>query len=209
MSDQPTVFLVDDDDAVRDSLSLLLQTAGIPIEAYASADEFLRSYAPGRPGCLVLDMNMPDMSGAELQAELNHRACQLPVIFLTAHGDIPMTVRAIKAGALDFLTKPVQGAVLLERIQAGFSIDAERRQRLAQDHARGARLNVCFSPRELEVLKLVIDGRSNKEIAKLLGISHRTVEIYRAKVMEKTGSANVIELTRFWDAHQVHVCSKQ
>jgi FixJ family two-component response regulator len=198
MNSQTTVFLVDDDDAVRDSLTLLFETAGLAVEAYSSAETFLDAYRPERPGCLVLDVSMPGMSGTELQTELGRRDIQVPIIFLTAHGNIPMTVRAIKAGAVDFLTKPVQVRPLLERVQAAITQDFQQRERLRTEPAAAASL-ATLTPRELEVAKLLVGGRTNKEIARNLGISHRTVENHRARVMEKTHTANLIELARLME----------
>lgn len=195
MNSQPTVFLVDDDDAVRDSLALLFETAGLAAEAYPSAETFLDAYRPERPGCLVLDVSMPGMSGTDLQTELNRRDVRLPIIFLTAHGDIPMTVRTIKAGAVDFLTKPVQAKPLLERVQAAIAQDLQQRERLKLEPGAGASL-ATLTPRELEVAKLLVEGCTNKEIARRLGISHRTVENHRARVMEKTHSTHLIQLAR-------------
>lgn len=195
MNTQPTVFLVDDDDAVRDSLTLLFETAGLAAEAYPSAETFLDAYRSERPGCLVLDVSMPGMSGTDLQTALNRREIRLPIIFLTAHGDIPMTVRAIKAGAADFLTKPVQAKPLLERVQAAIVQDLQQRERMRAEPGTGATL-ATLTPRELEVAKLLVEGCTNKAIARHLGISHRTVENHRARVMEKTHSANLIQLAR-------------
>lgn len=195
----PCVYIVDDDDAVRDSLGLVLETGGIAYQAFASAEGFLQAYCPGKPGCLLLDVNMPGMRGTELQAELAHREIRLPIIFLTAHGDIPMTVRAIKAGAVDFLTKPVASELLLNRIHAVLQLEMQQYAQAIKEQALCARLN-ALTTRELEVMSLVVAGHANKEIARQLGISHRTVEIHRARVMEKTGATNVLELARFCEA---------
>jgi FixJ family two-component response regulator len=198
MSTQPCVFVVDDDDAVRDSLGLVFDTEGLAYQTFASAECFLESYGPGKPGCLVLDVNMPGLDGHELQAELNRRHIQLPIIFLTAYGDIPMTVHAIKSGAVDFLTKPVNTELLIDRVRAAIqhSINAYT-QALAQQAQRD-RLNDLTS-RELEIMGMVVAGLANKEIARLLGISHRTVEIHRARLMVKTGATNLLELVRYYE----------
>ena len=193
MNSLPVVFLVDDDAAVRDSLSLLIKTAGLSVVAYASAEDFLLGYNPDQAGCLVLDLSMPGMSGTELQAELAKRNLCLPIIFLTAHGDIPTTVRAIQAGAVDFLTKPVQAQVLLERIQAASMSDVLRRERMHIGIDNGL---TKLTPREMEIAVLLVAGETNKEIARSLGISPRTVENHRARVMEKTQVCNLIELAR-------------
>jgi FixJ family two-component response regulator len=198
MSIPSTVYLVDDDDAVRDSLALLFETAGLPVECYPSAETFLDAYRPDRAGCLVLDVSMPGLSGTELQAVLARRGFRLPIIFLTAHGDIPMTVRAIKAGAVDFLTKPVQARPLLERVQAAIAEDLRQRERLRIEPAAAAIL-ASLTPRELEVAQLLVEGRTNKEIARHLGISHRTVENHRARVMEKTRTHHLVELARLME----------
>lgn len=187
----PVVYIVDDDAAVRDGISLLCETAGLRTECHESAEAFLAAVPDDiadHPRCLVLDVRMDRMSGTELQEELNRRGSRLPVIFLTAHGDIPMTVRAMKAGAADFLTKPVNGAELLDRVQAVLARDGEalqQRERLAQ-----------LTSREHEILLLVIAGQANKEIARRLGISHRTVEIHRSHILQKTGVANMLELAQ-------------
>ena len=191
----PTVFVVDDDPAFCQSLRMLLHSAGLRVEDYPSVESFLEAGCVGRPGCLVLDVRMPGWSGLELQAYLSAQRIRMPIIFITGHGDIPMAVRAVKAGAVDFLEKPLNDEVLLERIQQALECDAERHQRelsRAQFDVRLARL----TPREKEVMQLVAAGRSNKQIAAELRISHRTVEIYRARVMEKLGVKSLGELLR-------------
>jgi FixJ family two-component response regulator len=191
----PTVFVVDDDAAVRDSVCLLLETAGLAVEAHDSAESFLAALDPQRYGCLVLDMRMPGMGGLELQAELARRGALLPIIFLTAHGDIPMTVRAMKAGAADFLTKPVDGAELIERIEAALvRARADRDSQAARQEAR-ARL-AALTEREQEILALAVAGCTNKDIARRLGISFRTVEVHRSHILLKTGAATLIELAQ-------------
>lgn len=183
MSTAPTVYVVDDDAAVRDGLAAMFDAAGLTVRTYASAKEFLQAYRPDWTGCLVLDVSMPEMTGPELHAELNRRGAQLPVIFLTAHGDIPMTVNAIKAGAVDFLTKPADGAVLLKRVRAALARNTEVSARLAD-----------LTEREREVMIRVAVGYASKEIARELNISHRTVEIHRARVMQKMKAGSVLEL---------------
>lgn len=192
----PIVYLVDDDAAVRDSLGLLCETAGLKVESYGSAEAFLEAYRPGQPGCLVLDVRMGGMSGPELHAELTRRGCPLPVIYLSGHGDIPMTVKAIKAGAMDFLTKPVSGAEFLERVQAALQQVRDQvggQEALADRHRRLAML----TPREREIMVLVLAGQANKTIAKRLGISYRTVEIHRSHLLHKAGVSNLLELAQF------------
>jgi RNA polymerase sigma factor (sigma-70 family) len=199
MSAAPTVFVVDDDAAVRDSLALLLETAGFAVETFDGARSFLDAYAPGRAGCVILDVQMPQVSGPQLQAELNRRAVDVPIIFLTGHGDIPTTVRAMKSGAIDFLTKPVEGTALLERVRAALEKSTQLREQAAAAQALLERLG-GLTPREREIMVLAAAGQSNKEIARRLGISHRTVEIHRARVMQKTGAANLVELSRLSEA---------
>lgn len=199
MNTQPCVFVVDDDDVVRDSLGLVFETAELAYQTFASAECFLESYCPDQPGCLVLDVNMPGLDGHELQAELIRRHIHLPIIFLTAYGDIPMTVRAMKAGAVDFLTKPVSTELLLDRVQAALQSEINTYAQAIKGQALCDRLNGLTS-RELEIMGMVVAGLTNKEIARRLGISHRTVEIHRAKVMEKTGATNLLELARIYEA---------
>jgi FixJ family two-component response regulator len=180
---EPTVFVVDDDEAVRAGLIALFDAAGFAVEAYAGPRAFLAAYRPERAGCLVLDVNMPDMKGPELQAELARRGSHLPIIFLTAHGDIPMTVNAIKAGAVDFLTKPADGAELLKRVRAALAQSAQAFDGLAE-----------LTAREREVMVRMAAGRSSKEIARELDISHRTVELYRSRILQKMKVRSVLEL---------------
>ncbi len=190
---QPTVFLVDDDPAIRGSLTLSLATAGLTVESYASAQDFLAAYTPERPGCLVLDVRMPEITGLELQALLTARGIRIPIIFISAHGDIPMSVKAIKAGALDFLEKPFRRAALLERIQEALAQDAAAREEKAKRAAVTARA-ARLTAREQEVLAQVVAGRSNKEIARQLNVSHRTVETYRMRIMEKLDADSLPDL---------------
>lgn len=183
---EPTVFLVDDDPAVRDALALLLSTAGFSVEVSASGEEFLETIRPGRSGCIILDMTMPGMSGFDVQTELAARHIQLPIIFLTAHGSIPMSVQALKAGAADFLEKPADGAALIERVRNALAEDADA----ARVRARFGQL----TGREREIMARVAAGLSNKEIARQLDISHRTVEVHRARLLEKMGARSAVEL---------------
>lgn len=190
----PTVFVVDDDDAMRASLRWLIGSVDLNVEAYGSAADFLECYND-RPGCLVLDVRMPGMSGLELQSELEARAISLPVIFITGHGDVPMALRAVKAGALDFLEKPFSHQELLDRIREALRADAEnRRERAARERlaARWDRL----TDREQEVADLLVTGDSNRAIAERLGISVRTVEVHRAHVMEKMRAASLANLVQ-------------
>jgi len=189
----PTVFVVDDDSALRDALRGLLGTAGLQVEAYADGPTFLDAIDGDRVGCVLLDMAMPGMSGHQVQAALKERGLDLPIIFLTGHGDIPAAVRAVRAGAVDFLEKPVRGEVLLDRVRRSLAIDAERRA--AREQAvEIKRRYATLRPREAEVMALVVTGLSNKEIAQNLGLSPRTVEVHRTHVMHKMGAANLAEL---------------
>jgi two-component system response regulator FixJ len=190
-----TVFIVDDDPALRDALSQLLQTAGLQVETYADGETFLSACRKNPPGCVVLDMAMPGMNGAQVQAALNKCDAQIPVLFLSAHGDIPMAVRALQSGAMDFLEKPVAGAVLLARVRQALEFDAQSRQaqvRRQDIRRRYARLTA----REREIMALVVSGRSNKEIARQLGVSPRTIESHRKNVMSKMGADSLVELVR-------------
>ncbi|GAB6041704.1 response regulator transcription factor [Endothiovibrio diazotrophicus] len=195
MKENTTVFVVDDDEIVCESLKWLISSIDIPVETYTSPTEFLSTFDGSRSGCLVLDVRMPEMSGLELMKKLNERDVYLPTIMMTAHGDVPMAVRAMKSGALDFVQKPFNEQELLESVQKALSVDerTRRARTLAVDVKE--RLNT-LSPREREVLALVVEGISNKEIAKRLDISYRTVEVHRAKVMDKMGVDSLPELVR-------------
>lgn len=190
---EPTVFIVDDDDAVRGALSLLVRSVGLATETYASATEFLGRFDPERPGCLVLDIRMPGMSGIELQERLCAQGATTPVLFITGHGDIPMAVRAMQAGAVDFIEKPFNEQELLDRIQRALRLDAETRRERAGKDALRMRLD-GLTVREREVMDRIVAGQANKVIALDLGLSERTVEVHRAKVMEKTGARSLAEL---------------
>jgi FixJ family two-component response regulator len=190
-----TVFIVDDDDAVRSSLRLLLKSVGLSAVAYPSARDFLAAWNPDQPSCLVLDVRMPGMSGLELQEELNRRGAIVPVIFITGHGDIPMAVEAMQHGAFDFLQKPFRDQDLIDRIQKAIARDAENRAQLLQKDRIRARYE-SLTPREREVLALVTSGKANKVMAGDLGVSQRTVEIHRARVMEKMEAASLAQLVR-------------
>ncbi len=191
----PTVFIVDDDAGVRSSIRLLLRSVGIAATPMASGQEFLAAFDPDQPGCLVLDIRMPQMSGMELQQQLNLRGAILPVIFITGHGDVPMAVEAMQHGAFDFLQKPFRDQDLIDRIQKALARDRENRAALQQHDEIRARLD-SLTPREREVLELMVQGRQNKVMAGDLGLSQRTVEIHRAHVMEKMGASSVAQLVR-------------
>ena len=187
------MFLIDDDHAVRDALELLLESAQLKTESYTRAGAFLDACDPDRPGCLVLDIRMPGMSGIELQEALAAKGIAIPVIFLTGHGNVPMSARAFRKGAVDFIEKPFDGRVLLERIQEAIRLDRSQRETGTRQAEAGARL-ASLSPREHEVMLLIVAGKVNKEIAAELNLSHRTVEIHRSRVLEKTGAHTQTDL---------------
>jgi len=207
MNTQPCVFIVDDDEAVRDGLEMVIETVGLASQTFESAEHFLQDYKPGTPGCLVLDINMPGINGDELQTELIRRNIRLPIIFLTSYGDIPMSVRTIKAGAVDFLTKPVQINLLIERIQTELQREVEMLKKNKGNLDFQNHIN-CLSLREKEILPLAIAGIANKEIAKQLGISFRTVELHRTNILRKTGTTNFLELAKKCEASGVSIGSK-
>ena len=189
------VFVVDDDEAVRDSLGMLLESVDLPCRTFASATEFLEQHDPDQHSCLVADIRMPGMSGLELQEELNRRSSTIPILFITGHGDVPMAVDAMKSGALDFIQKPFRDQDLLDRINQALEKDEESREdnrELSETRSRIARLTA----RETEVMHRVVQGQANKVIALDLGVSQRTVEIHRARVMQKMGARSLAELVR-------------
>lgn len=190
-----TVFVVDDDEAVRTSLKLLLRSVGLPVETSASAQEFLDRFDAERPGCLVLDIRMPGMSGLELQERLNAMHAMIPVVFITGHGDVPMAVEAMQHGAVDFIQKPFRDQDLLDRINQALEKDRENRAGLRERDNIRAHI-ADLTPREKEVLDLVTAGKANKVIAGDLDVSQRTVEIHRARVMEKMGASSLAHLVR-------------
>lgn len=192
---KPTVFIVDDDAAVLKGLSRLLRSAGLAVETFSSSQDFLNHYVPNTPGCLVLDVAMPGLSGLELQKALPTKGDVVPIVFLTGHGDIPMSVQAMKRGAVDFLTKPVNGDDLLQAVRA--ALEKDRVARLAR--AEVDEIQQCLAtltPREHEVLKHVISGQLNKQTAVDLGIVEKTIKVHRARMMEKMKAHSVAELVR-------------
>jgi two-component system, LuxR family, response regulator FixJ len=192
---KPVIYIVDDDDGMRRALTVLMTTVGYQPMAFPRPSEFLAKYDPNQPSCLVLDVRMPEMSGLEVQQQLNRNGALLPVILVTGHGDIPMAVQAMKDGAFDFLQKPFRDQDLLDRINAALKQDAQNREsvdRLADLRARAESL----TPREREVMGHVVDGKANKVIAIDLGLSERTVEIHRANVMEKMAARSVAHLVK-------------
>jgi FixJ family two-component response regulator len=186
------VYVVDDDEAIRDSLAFLLSSTGVSVETYASATDFLAAYDAAGPACVVLDIRMPGMSGMELQDTLLERNIRLPLIFITGHGDVPMAVEAVKKGAVDFIEKPFNDHELLLRIDRALRQQEEDVQRRSSTQARLSAL----TPREREVMEMVVTGKLNKTIADQLGISIKTVEAHRAKVMEKMQAKSLADLVQ-------------
>ncbi len=187
------VYVIDDDAAVRDSLALLVRSVGLESRTFASATEFLCAFDSGMDGCLVVDIRMPGMSGLDLQQALNDRGCRLPLLFITGHGDVAMAVRAMRAGALDFIEKPFRDQELLDRINQALTLSAQQRSTLAEVAEIRARI-ATLTPREREIMDRIVAGQANKVIAVELGLSERTVEIHRAKVMSKTRVHSLAEL---------------
>lgn len=201
MTRPPTVFIVDDDPDLRELLRGLLRTVGLEARTFGSADEFLRDFEPAdAPGCLVLDVRMPGASGLDLYEDLVARGLDLPAIFITGYADVPMAVRAIRSGAVEFLEKPFNRQALLDGIQRAVRDDAERRRRLADRRALEARFGT-LTPKEREVLERLKAGEPNKVIAALLGITPRAVEMRRSGLMKKLGVASLAELLRLAFAH--------
>lgn len=195
MSEPSTVFIVDDDEAVRDSLSWLMQSVGLGTETFHSADAFLQGYSDDRPGCLILDIRMPGMSGLELQNLLKERDFRLPLIIISGHADVPMAVRGLKAGAFDFIEKPFNDQLLLDIVQRAIEHDRQQRESHAELDEWRARMD-SLTPREREVLDLVVAGAANKVISSELGVSLKTVEAHRARVMDKLKADSLSQLVR-------------
>ena len=189
------IYLVDDDEALRDSLVWLLESQGFKVAPFVSAEDFLRAWRPEFNGCLLLDVRMPGMSGLELHERLRARHCTLPVIFITGHGDVPMAVAALKKGAVDFIEKPFNDTELLRLVSQCLVKEQESRSRRRQDAEVSRRLDQ-LTQREREVLDLIIAGKLNKQIADVLGISIKTVEVHRARVMEKMAAHSLAELVQ-------------
>lgn len=195
VSPEAAVFVVDDDDAVRESLAFLLKSVGLRVESFASAQDFLKQYNATRAGCLVLDIRMPGMSGLELQDKLSQMGSMLPIIFITGHGDVPMAVKAIKAGAADFVQKPFRDQELIDRIREVLEEDASARVEKLQKAEILKRID-SLTEREREVMEQVVDGKANKVVAIDLNVSQRTVEIHRANVMDKMKARSLAQLVR-------------
>jgi len=192
---ETTVFVVDDDVAMRRSLENLIRSVGLRVEAFASAQEFLRSKRPDVPGCLVLDVRLPGLSGLDLQKRMAEADMEIPIIFITGHGDIPMTVQAMKAGAVEFLTKPFRDQDLLDAIQQALEHDSKAREQRAEVEVLRSRFDL-LTPREREVMPLVVAGLLNKQIAGELGTSEASVKVHRQHMMTKMGAGSLAALIR-------------
>ena len=195
MSDEAMVFVIDDDESIRESLKSLLRSVGLGVETFASAQEFLQSTRPDVPACLILDVRMPGLSGLDLQRDLTEANIHIPIIFITGHGDIPMSVRAMKAGAVEFLTKPFRDQDLLDAIQQALERDRRARSQQA-DSAELRNRYESLTPREKEVFALVVKGVLNKQIALQLGTSEITIKLHRRQVMEKMRADSLADLVR-------------
>jgi two-component system, LuxR family, response regulator FixJ len=194
MKPKTLVYLVDDDFSVRDSLSLLIETTGQAVRCFESADTFLNNFDPDQAGCLILDVRMPSMTGLELQEELARRDFAIPIIFISGHADVPDSSKAFRAGAIDYMEKPFDSNTLLTRMQEAIQKDLDTRVYNAEKR-KFKKLLSQLTPRENEVLILVVKGHSNKEVAKHLNISPRTIDVHRAKIMEKMEASDLAELT--------------
>jgi FixJ family two-component response regulator len=195
MSNDAMVFVIDDDESIRESLRSLLRSVGLGVETFASAQEFLQSARPDVPACLILDVRMPGLSGLDLQRDLGEANIHIPIIFITGHGDIPMSVRAMKAGAVEFLTKPFRDQDLLDAIQQALETDRRARSQQA-DNAELRNRYQSLTPREAEVFALVVKGMLNKQIALQLGTSEITIKLHRRQVMEKMHAGSLADLVR-------------
>jgi len=201
MSTIPIVHVVDDDSGFRDSLRSLLESDGMSVQTYADADEFLKRYIPNLPGCLLLDVRMPGMSGLQLQGELQKRQIDIPVVFVTAHGDVAMAVTAVRRGALDFIEKPFDDEALIGLVRDALEKDRETRKETERRTSAGARF-ASLSAREVEVLDRVVEGKRNRIIAEELGITEKTVEFHRKRIMGKLQAKNVAELVNLVVKHR-------
>ena len=194
MSDDAIVFIVDDDEAVRQSTAWLIESIGLKVNTFSSADEFLDNYN-NESGCIVMDVRMPGISGLEAQEEMKNRGISLPLIFITGHGDVPMAVRALKRGAFDFIEKPFNDQLLLDAVQRGLKKNSETRESLIENESIDKRI-ASLTPREHEVMLRVTEGKPNKVIAHELNVSIKTVEVHRARMMEKMEASSVAELVK-------------
>jgi len=201
MPTDPTVFIVDDDEAVRRSLRRLIASAGMAVEDYATAEEYADRCDLSRPGCLVLDVRMPGMSGLELQKMLQQKGMKIPVIIISGHGDVPKAVQAMKGGAVDFIEKPFKGEVLLDRIRQAIELDGQVRRRQARRAEVQSRL-ALLTPREREVMELLATGTPVKQVAYQLGLSRKTVDVHRSHIMMKLQIDSLVELVRMLEVVQ-------
>jgi FixJ family two-component response regulator len=195
----PVVFVVDDDAAMREALSYLFQSVGLRVKTFASASEFLQGERPNCPSCLVLDVRLPGASGLDIQSDLAEANIEIPIIFMTGHGDIPMTVRAMKAGAVEFLTKPFRDQDMLDAVHLGHDRDRRRRE-LESSTTKLRSAFQALTPREKEIMGLVVSGLMNKQIAGKIGVSEITVKIHRGSVMRKMGAKSIADLVRMAEA---------
>ena len=195
MSQAPVVFVVDDDPSVRSSLKFLMSSVGLQVESFDSADALLQRKLPDAPSCLVLDVRLRGLSGLDFQRELAARNCHMPIILITGHGDIPMSVRAMKAGAIEFLTKPFRDQDLLDAVRIALAKDRERCERKKEVSDLKERFN-SLTPREQEVISMVVSGMLNKQIADQLGTAENTVKVHRSRAMEKMQAQSVAELVK-------------
>ena len=192
---EPVVFVVDDDEAICRSLGLLIEDIDLKAQTFTSAQDFLSAYEPAQPGCLVLDVRMSGMSGLELQSRLNELGIRIPVIIMTGHGDVPMAVEAMKAGALDFVEKPFRDQVMLDSIQKAVAFDRQRREAERQHADFRSKLEM-LTQREQQIMDMLIGGKANKVIAYELGISQKTVDFHRSNILGKLGVNSVVDLVR-------------
>jgi RNA polymerase sigma factor (sigma-70 family) len=198
MSQGPVVFVVDDDPSIRSSLKFLMSSVGLQVEGFDSADALLKRKLPDAPSCLVLDVRLRGLSGLDFQRQLAERNCHIPIIFITGHGDIPMSVRAMKAGAVEFLTKPFRDQDLLDAVRIALEKDRERRERKKEVSDLKERYN-SLTPREQEVISMVVSGMLNKQIADQLATAENTVKVHRSRAMEKMQAQSVAELVKMID----------
>jgi RNA polymerase sigma factor (sigma-70 family) len=198
MNGAPVVFVVDDDPSVRSSLKFLLSTVGLEVESFDSADSFLHNKPPDAPSCLVLDVRLPGLSGLDFQRELAARKIRIPIVFLTGHGDIPMSVRAIKAGAVEFLTKPFRDQDMLDAVRIALERDRVRREQEKDVMILQRRFD-SLTAREQEVISMVVSGMLNKQIADQLGTAESTVKVQRSRAMEKMQAETLVDLVRMFE----------